>query len=207
MSILCLEGASAVGKSTVSRLLEDKYNFERIPEVKALFDRPKKEPKNWYLEKQIARWRIAKKISDSGRVAVLDGDPFQPIWYNWIYPNDGFQPIQEIIQFYEEKLHNAEIDFPHRYFILSTSIENLRSRKSGDQTSSRSSFEKHLQLIEPQKKYFHSIKDASKNTISFVNSNTPESVADKIQGMAKSAATKNNNLVFEAIRRLIEINA
>jgi len=49
MSIICLEGASAVG-NTICNLMEEKFSYIRIPEVNELFIRQKSEGKNWYLK-------------------------------------------------------------------------------------------------------------------------------------------------------------
>ena len=59
MSIICLEGASAVGKTTTSIAIAKKTNTYIIPEVNLLFERPTKETKTWYLERQVGRWQIS----------------------------------------------------------------------------------------------------------------------------------------------------
>ena len=118
MSVICLEGASGVGKSTTSLFLEKNFNFIVIPEVNELFERPVKEPATWYFEKQVERWRLAESESINGGNANLDGDPMQPLWYNWIYHDLGFQPLQEVIEFYDDAIQSDKIKFPEKYFIL-----------------------------------------------------------------------------------------
>ncbi|WP_148059455.1 ATP-binding protein [Sinobacterium caligoides] len=48
MTIICLEGASGIGKSTAAYFMEREYGYVRIPEVKELFDRPSNQPDDWY---------------------------------------------------------------------------------------------------------------------------------------------------------------
>lgn len=59
MGIIAFEGASAVGKSSTCRELENNYGAFIIPEVNFLFERPKNEHRTWYFEKQVERWNIA----------------------------------------------------------------------------------------------------------------------------------------------------
>lgn len=58
--ILCLEGASAVGKTTICKELEKQYSAYIVPEVNLLFERPVDEQKNWYLNRQVERWKRRK---------------------------------------------------------------------------------------------------------------------------------------------------
>ncbi|HEY8560173.1 MAG TPA: AAA family ATPase [Pyrinomonadaceae bacterium] len=79
MPIICFEGASAVGKTTTSNALRDERGARVVPEVNQLFARPENEPAEWYFERQVERWRIARERSRRGALVVLDGDPFQPL--------------------------------------------------------------------------------------------------------------------------------
>lgn len=166
MSIACIEGASAVGKSTVCRILETEFGFTRIPEVNELYSRSSEESAVWYFERQIDRWKMAYDVSSNGGSAILDGDPFQPVWYNWIFPDIGLQPISEVIKFYHEKVSCGIIRFPDKYYLLTTSELVLRQRKELDQSRSRRNFEMHLRLIEPQIAYFTAM---NKITLGLVN--------------------------------------
>lgn len=204
MSILCLEGPSAVGKTTVGRLLEEKYDFERVPEVNELFERPANESNNWYLEQQVKRWGIARRVSSSGRIAILDGDPFQPIWYNWTYSNEGIQPVDEVMDYFEEKIRTNAIGFPNQYILLSTSLSNLRTRKESDPNRARRGFDKHLELIDPLNLYFNKLNAISEGLVSFVESNTPEDVAERILAMAAPGSKVKSANLFEGIRQFIE---
>jgi len=180
MSIICLEGASAVGKTTVCKLLEKEHGYIRVAEVNELFKRSSNEPIDWYFKRQLERWKMANDISKNGDVALLDGDPFQPVWYNWIYSNEGLQPINEVIKFYLNSVINCEIEFPDKYILLTTTESELCNRKELDTIRSRRNFGKHLKLVDPQVQYFKTMKNSSPRTVEFIVSNSPECVAKKI---------------------------
>lgn len=205
MPIICLEGASAVGKSTTCRYLDAHYGFRIIPEVNELFSRPSKESPQWYFEKQVERWALAKEVSCGGEIAVLDGDPFQPLWYNWIYSDLGFQPVEEVFKFYSEALKGGRIKFPNQYFILTAPDELLKVRKESDSTRSRRNFELHLRLIKPQIEYFAHMNEAQSGIIEFINADKTESVAHFIKNRTAKCVTGLNHLnIFGAQRAFVE---
>jgi len=180
VSIICIEGASGVGKSTTSIFLKENFNFKVIPEVNELFQRPVKESATWYFEKQVERWRLAENESVNGGYVVLDGDPMQPLWYNWIFHDLGFQPLQEVFAFYDEAIQREEIKFPEKYFILTASETILRQRKEGDKDRTRRNFETHLKLISPQLDYFSVMKSLNLGNVDIIQSNSVSSTAMSI---------------------------
>ena len=98
--IICFEGPSGIGKTTMGKLLSATYNI--VPEVNLLFQRPTNESKYWYHERQVERYSLCKQAT---KPSILDGDIFQPIWYNWVfnYPPE-FLNKEEIHKFYRAKL-------------------------------------------------------------------------------------------------------
>ena len=68
-----------MGKTTTSRALADCLGAAVIPEVNALFQRPLAEPEDWYLARQAERYTLARHALETHPLAVLDGDPFQPL--------------------------------------------------------------------------------------------------------------------------------
>src|ERR1700722_16930381 len=100
MVVICLEGPSAVGKTTAARGLGERLEATVIAEVNALFQRPADPSPTWYFERQVDRWALAQAEASRGRVAVLDGDPYQPFWYNWAYGYRGWQPLAVLSSFY-----------------------------------------------------------------------------------------------------------
>lgn len=98
MPLICVEGASAVGKTTTCRALSKRYNAYHIQEVNALWrNRPNPEPLFWYFEKQVERWAIAQEKLKDYEIVLFDGDLFQPMWYNWSYNFSLFNQSLETI--------------------------------------------------------------------------------------------------------------
>lgn len=158
MSIICLEGASAVGKTTTSIAIAKRTSTYIIPEVNLLFERPKKETKTWYLERQVERWQIAQEKVKEYDTVILDGDIFQPLSYNWCFDYKLYnQSLDFLYKFYLREINDGRICFPHKYFYLFTTQENLRYRKESDGTRNRGNFEKHLEIIEPHQRYYKAL--------------------------------------------------
>ncbi|TQV89441.1 chloramphenicol acetyltransferase [Aliikangiella coralliicola] len=203
MSIICLEGASAVGKTTVSKILESEYGFVRIAEVNELFERPRYESSTWYFERQVNRSQLAREISANGGKAVLDGDPFQPVWYNWIYAKEGLQPIIEVFDFYKSSVLSGDIEFPKKYILLNASISDLKTRKESDKTRSRRNFNKHLKLIEPQRAYFEGMNSIIENYVDFVESDKPHNVVVKISNLSNPTQEITNSQLIDAMCQFV----
>ncbi|MCW3061648.1 MAG: hypothetical protein JWQ02_3469 [Capsulimonas sp.] len=163
--IVCLEGASAVGKTSTCRLLAERLNACVIPEVNALFTRPADAHENWYLERQVDRWALACEAEDAGQLAVLDGDPFQPLWYNWSFGFRESQPLDALIAFYRPLIASGDLRFSDLYVHLVTNMDELRRRKEGDPTRSRRNFESHLCLMEMQPRYFDAMASLTSSMV------------------------------------------
>jgi deoxyadenosine/deoxycytidine kinase len=178
MPVICLEGASAVGKTTTAGALRENHGAFVVPEVNQLFQRPADEPAEWYFERQVERWQIALARSRIHELVVLDGDPFQPLWYNWAYDFRDRQDLYFMESFYEPRIQNKTAGFPDLYFILAASEAELRKRKASDEARQRRGFETHLKMIEPQRRYFQSMQDFSPHRVVFLNA---VSVADSVE--------------------------
>jgi len=70
----------------------------------------------WYYERQTDRYKIA---ADSQATSILDGDIFQPIWYNWVfnYPQ-AFLGKQKTHDFYRKSIQTGSIQFPDLYIVF-----------------------------------------------------------------------------------------
>jgi deoxyadenosine/deoxycytidine kinase len=180
MPIICFEGASAVGKTSLSKYLSENFNVYVIPEVNLLFQRTPSEPKFWYFEKQIERWELAFNASKNYQIVILDGDPFQPLWYNWAYNFDVLQSLESTTDFYREKLADGKIAFPDKYFILTVNNDDLRKRKINDASRTRKNFERHLRFIKPQLAFFSFIKSINNDLIEFIENREVEKTAAKV---------------------------
>ena len=185
MAVICLEGPSSVGKSTVAALLSRSIGAAVVPEVNLLFERKADEPRHWYFERQAERSSAAKEISAAGRLAILDGDPFQPLWYNWAYGYDFGEPPEAIHGYYARLLADGKLMFPDRYFILGAPEDELRSRKEKDPSRTRKNFERHLRFIGPHRAYFEFLRSHDEARVRFIENETAESTALHIAGASK----------------------
>ncbi|MDW5289244.1 hypothetical protein [Formosa sp. PL04] len=166
--IICFEGPSAIGKTTLCEALNN--NFTSIPEVNLLFKRPKNEPKYWYLDKQLERTYLCKTEKKS---TILDGDPFQPLWYNWIYKPENYNlQLDATLEFYTNAIHKKKITFPDLYIVFNVEYETLLTRKENDNSRKRSNFMKHQSLILNQQLYFKFLKDETNLNIIFITYNS-----------------------------------
>ena len=200
--IICFEGPSGIGKTTLCQIFSETCNI--VPEVNLLFGKNESGDKYWYYEKQIERYNLCRA---SRRKSILDGDIFQPIWYNWIYnfpPN--FLSLNDTYQFYRDKLIERKIEFPDKYIVFQTAVEILRERKEKDKTRQRRNFEKHLKLIEPQKQYFKFIRDNTMIEVDFVKFDNLSSTKRKVASILKKAVKieKNDAEIFESIDKWIQ---
>ena len=186
MPIICFEGASAAGKTTVAKFLGENFYARVIPEVNLLFERKRGEPQFWYFERQVERWQMASDAEKKGELVILDGDPFQPLWYNWAYDFDFGEPFEEIVGFYREAVGKGEIDFPEKYFILTIDESLLRERKKNDSSRTRKNFQRHLRFIKPQIAYFQFVKSVDERRVEFIENREVEDTARKIINSASS---------------------
>ncbi|HEX5727309.1 MAG TPA: hypothetical protein VFX98_17690, partial [Longimicrobiaceae bacterium] len=173
MPVLALEGASAVGKSTTARALADALSAEAVLEDDARFTGP-------YLERHLALWRWVAERSRAGRTVVLDGDPFKALWFGWVYPGEGWTPLDALEAFYRPLLMRGEVAFPAGYALLEADEAALRTRRAGDPTRRRRRFEKHLRLVEPLRRYFAALEALSPGRVLFLRA---ESVAESVAAL------------------------
>jgi deoxyadenosine/deoxycytidine kinase len=175
MPILCLEGASAVGKSTTCKELSKRYGAYIVEEVAVLFPKPNlfgNELMHWILERQIERWNIAISKLDNHNLVVLDGDHIK-IWYSWVYGLET-ESLDYYSNYYRKLILDTVIGFPDLYVVLTIDEEELRKRKINDLTRNRGNFEKHINLIEPQKQFFRAIDQLKPNYVQFIEATTIE---------------------------------
>lgn len=187
MPILCFEGPSAVGKTTTASALAAVEGASVIPEVNALFKRPKNEAPEWYFERQVDRYALAANQVRRHSLVVLDGDPFQPLWYNWAYGFAGWQGLDSLEAFYRQRLLHGDISFPDLYIVFSADVEALRERKEADQARRRRGFETHLRFIEPQRRYFEVLRRFSPERVRFLDARDVDQSVRAVAAAAKKA--------------------
>lgn len=191
MPIVCLEGPSAAGKSTAAKRLADTGKAAVIGEVNQLFRRPARPSATWYLERQLDRWTRALAALDGATLAVLDGDPFQPLWYNWVYPDEGWAPLSDLVAFYRPRLQTGEMDLPDGYVLLRLNAAELRNRRQADPTRRRANFDKHLRLVEPQLRYFSMLDGLCPGYVSVVDAGTLDDVVAAVERAGTCPPTRH----------------
>lgn len=202
MPIICLEGPNAAGKTTVASALAAADGAFVVPEVNVLFERSPDEPPGWYFERQVDRWSVGTNAARTNELVILDGDPFQPLWYNWAYDFSGWQPLEFLASFYRPRVARQELSFPDHYVILEANEATLRTRKSVDRARLRRGFETHLRFIEPQRRYFEAMQGFSPDRVSFHNALTIDGSAHAIRSAARSARSERQPV--ELFDHLIE---
>ncbi|TMV43144.1 ATP-binding protein [Paenibacillus mesophilus] len=173
MTIISIEGASAVGKTSTSAELAASHGAFHIPEINTWWkERPNPEYREWWFERQADRWRIAQEKQENHSFVVIDIDLFQPFWYNWAYDFTLFdnQSLEFVADFYRKLLVDKKIGFPDRYYLLGCSEEELRKRKEADSSRRRGGFEMNLQFIKPQRHYFEAINKEVPGLVNFIDS-------------------------------------
>lgn len=185
--ILCFEGPSAVGKTATAEGLAATHGAHVVPEVNALFERPVDEAPDWYLERQVDRWTRASAEAARCPLVVLDGDPFQPLWYNWAYGFAGWQSLDSLEAFYRPRLARSELSFPDLYVVFGASVEVLRDRKTADPTRQRRGFESHLRFIEPQRRYFETMQRLSPGRVCFLDARGVDASVRAVSDVARHA--------------------
>ena len=152
--IVCIEGPSAVGKSTLTATLAAATGAAAVPELDAGAAPPVAESAAWFVDHHASLWRRARALAADAPLVVLDGDPFKGLWYNWIYAADGWPGVDVVAPLYRARIREGLLAFPDLYVALEANEATLRARRSGDATRRRRGFEKHLALVEPMRRWF-----------------------------------------------------
>jgi hypothetical protein len=159
--IVCLEGPSAVGKTTLAAALAREGGAAVVPEPDAGAAPPVAASAGWFVDLHAAQWRHARALAADAPLVVLDGDPFKGLWYNWVYAADGWPGVDVVAPLYRAHVQRGTLAFPDLYVALSATRAQLRARRAADPTRARRSFERHLRLAEPLDRYFAALADAA----------------------------------------------
>jgi len=204
MTIISIEGASAVGKTATSSALATVNGAYHIPEVASWWEKPKPDYPEWFFERQLDRWNIAIEKELHTQV-IIDIDLFQPFWYNWSFDFTLFdgQGLEFVETFYRPLIEQQKLGFPDKYVVLYTDEANLRQRKAGDSTRLRRGFELNLTFIEPHQRYFKALNDFCPGLVHFIESVDIESNVEKIRRELPSC-TKNHRYSIELFDFMID---
>jgi len=111
-----------------------------------------------------------------------------------VYSFDWGAELDSLESFYRPRVQAGEIGFPDLYVVLQTSIEELWRRKEVDETRKRKNFEKHLLIIEPQRRHFEAVNQFSAGRVVFLDSESTEKNVESILSLDHSLLkTQENN--------------
>lgn len=165
--LVCIEGPSAVGKTSICKLLEKNNDAYIVEETifRKLDGYSLTEQALYYLQKELERWNIAQEKLKTHPLVVLDSDPLKPLWFNWSFSFIDCLSLSELDNFFRSAIINEKLGYPDGYILLTTDEQELYRRKNEDKRRKRPEFEQLLCINEPRKRYY-----------CFINSLIPGSV-------------------------------
>ena len=205
--IVCLEGPSAVGKSSLAEALGRECGAAVVSELDATGAPPIGRAAAWFIDAHAERWRHAWKLAGDAPFAVIDCDPFKGLWYDWIFADQGWEGIDVVGPLYRAALERGAIAFPDLYVVLVASENELRRRRAGDATRRRRGFEANLRLVEPQQRYFMALQAAAPRRVHRMDTDDREALVGRVtEALEGLPATKPDsiellNLMIQWVRR------
>jgi hypothetical protein len=205
--VVALEGPSAVGKTTLLAALARECGAAVVPELSAAMP-PLAEPTRWFIDQSAALWRQARAAGEGAPFAVLDGDPFKSLWYNWIYAGEGWADVAVTEPLFRARIERGTLAFPDLYVILTATEEELRERRAGDATRQRRRFEKHLRMLHPQRRYFAALQAADPARVVFLDTSDPATLVPRVLESVRALppAPPNSLLLLSHITAWLRTN-
>jgi hypothetical protein len=160
--VVCLEGPSAVGKTTLAAALAHALDVPVVPELAG--GPPPDDPAvraTWFLARHVALWQEARAAALHAPFAVLDGDPFKGLWYDWAVGGAGWAGLDVVGPLHRAAVASGALAFPSLYVLLQAPEATLRARRAADATRTRRHFETNLRLVAPQRGYFDALAAAA----------------------------------------------
>jgi thymidylate kinase len=184
-AVVCIEGPSAVGKTTLAAALGRECGAAVVPELDASGAPPPGRSAEWFVERHAAHWRLARELAARAAFAVLDGDPFKGLWYNWVYASEGWERVETVAPLYRARVEAGALAFPDLYVILTATEAELRRRRAVDASRSRRNFEKHLLLAGPLLRYFGALREAAHARVVIIDTSLQGDVVGLVKDTLK----------------------
>lgn len=178
--IICLEGPSAVGKTTLAAALARRAGAAVIPELDASAAPPVEDSAAWFVDAHAAQWRRARDLAKAAPLVVMDSDPFKGLWFNWVFAEQGWPGIGVQAPLHRAHVEAGTLAFPDLYVVLLATEPQLRARRAGDPTRTRRNHEMHLRLIHPQRRYFEALRVADPPRVLLIDTTARDTLPDAV---------------------------
>ncbi|HEX5869476.1 MAG TPA: hypothetical protein VFY65_03610 [Longimicrobium sp.] len=178
--IVCLEGVSAVGKTTLAAALARQAGAAVIPELDGSGAPPVAESAAWFVDAHAAQWRQARALAVRAPLVVMDCDPLKGLWFNWVFAEHGWPGIDVQGPLYRAHLRRGTMAFPDLYVVLQATDGQLRARRAGDPTRTRRNHEMHLRLAAPQRRYFQALQAADPPRVLLLDTSDRDALVDAV---------------------------
>jgi hypothetical protein len=194
--IICLEGPSAVGKTTLGNRLAARYSAPLVDELDATDAPPIGQSAEWFVDAHARRWQQARALRESAPFAVMDCDPLKGLWYNWMHAEEGWERIDVLLPLYAARLSAGTIGFPDLYVVLDADVDELRVRRANDASRRRDGFEKHMNKIAAQRRYFAALQAADVARVVFVDATDEASLVDSVVCAVNDLPTRGTDQLW-----------
>jgi gluconate kinase len=177
---VCLEGPSAVGKTTLAAALSRRAGAAVIPELDASAAPPIAHSAAWFVDAHAAEWRRARELAKTAPLVVMDGDPFKGLWFNGVFAGQGWPGVGVQAPLHRAHLQAGTLAFPDLYVVLLATEAQLRARRAADPTRTRRNHEMHLRLVAPQRRYFEALQAADPSRVLLIDTTARDTLADAV---------------------------
>lgn len=194
--LICLEGPSAVGKTSTCKLLESNNNAFIVKETifRPLEGCSLREQALFYLRKEVERWKLAREKLADHPIVVMDSDPLKPLWFNWAFSFVKGLPLSELDKFFRPFVSNGEMGYPDKYFVLTADEDELFRRRKEDKVRRRPEFEKLSCINEPRLRYYDYLSTIMPGVIERIEIVDIKKTYDRIRTTIKKGLPKKKYL-------------